>query len=362
MDLKLIDDHQGLIQFKEEWEDFSESHFPELFNSYIWNVNALQNFFTDSPFIIFLFYQSNRLVGILPFCLSRSTFVRMPVRKYDSFEQAIGLTSLMILGEHLEKCLTIFFDSMKRHLSPFHTLRLTLTAAQFERSGNYLKNLDNQGFKLFSGEKKVMCLEGKSKEDLLSQIFSKKRRHEFRRMRRRLQKQFPLKTEHTDAGLLSENLDTYWHRFIWVYKNSWKIKSYRSVSEKSEEYDFYHGLFRDYGQRKKLFFSSLLDDDRDIAVLWSIEHQGIIYPLQVTYNQNYHKYSPGTFLIQSHLITLIKNGFCRFNYMGPQKIKTYFGNTAKWYYDINILNKGIYSQFLRYLVPLSRKPLAPLKI
>ena len=362
MEVEIIDDYHSLIQFRKEWEDFSQSHFPELFNSFLWNVNSLQSFFKDSPFIVFLFYQSNKLVGILPLCLSRSTFVKMPVRKYDSFEQAIGLSSLMILDGHLEKCLNIFFDNIKRYLSRFDTLRLTLTAAQFDQLHNWLKNLHSRGFRLFSREKKVMGLEGKSKEDLLNQMFSKKRRHEFRRMQRRLREQFPLKIEHADASFLSENLDGYWQRFIKVYKNSWKIRSHRSVSEKPMEYNFYYSLFSEQGQQKKLFFSSLLDNDKDIAALWSIEHQGIIYPLQVTYNQNYHKYSPGTFLIQSHLFSLIKNGFYCFNFMGPQTIKAYFGNIVKCYYDINILNKNLYPKLLSHLAPFSHKRSIPLKL
>lgn len=360
MHLKTINNYQGLLEFQQEWEDFSQKHFPELFNSFIWNITAIQGFFQDSPFIVLAFYQSDKLVGILPLCLSHSTFVKMPVRKYDSFEQAIGLSSLMILDDYLEECLSIFWNNMKKYLSAFHTLRLTLTAVQFDRLGNGLKNLHSQGLTLFSSKKKVICLNGESREDLLKIIFSKKRRHEYRRMEKRMREKFPLQTVHSDNDYNSESLDGYWKRFITVYKNSWKIKSHRSISEMPAEHNFYYELFKSYGQHRRLFLSFLQDGERDIAALWSVEHCGIIYPLQVVYDRDYGLYSPGTYLIQAHLLRLIQHGFKRFNYMGPQTIKQYFGNSANLYYDINILNRDVYSRFLRYIARFSRKPLTPL--
>jgi len=360
LELKVLDTHQGLIDFQKEWEHFSQRHFPELFNSFIWNFAALRNFFPDSPFVVLAFYHSDELVGILPLCLSRSTFVKMPVRKYDSFEQAIGLTSVMVLNNYLEQCLSLFWDHADKYLSAFHTLRLTLTAAQFDQLNNWLKNLSSQGLTLFSSKKKVICLNGKSREDLLKIIFSKKRRHEYRRMEKRMREKFPMQTIHVDNSYNPASLDGYWKRFIDVYKKSWKIKSHRSISEIPAEHNFYYALFKGYGQQQRLFLSFMQDGERDIASLWSVEHYGKIYPLQITYNRDYGSYSPGTYLIQDHLLKLIKNGYHQFNYMGSQTIKQYFGNTVNLYYDINILNRDLYSQLLHHMARFSRKPLAPL--
>jgi hypothetical protein len=354
LEIKIIESLQELTGFEQSWETFARKNSPHLCNSYFWQLAALKNYFSDAPYKIILFYEGNALLGILPLCLTRSTFVKLPVRKYHFFEEGIGLTTLMFQSSDLRACFQQMWGNLTFFLAEFDVLKLTLTQNQKEILLPFFQKIREEGFIVLFAEKKALGLHSVSKEDYLGNVFNARQRREHRRMIRKMEQSNQIQIEEISEEDLLNKLDLYWHRLISIYEKSWKHVSQRSLSTRSAETGFFYSLFRRYAEQQEANLSFLSLDNKDVAAVWMIKHLETWYGLQTVYDETFKQYSPGIYLIQETVLSLIQKSPVIIDFMGIQNYKRKFSNLESTYYDFYILTNRLYGKMLNKLSARSK--------
>lgn len=346
MRLQVIETFSGLAKIENTWENFARENFPHLCSSFLWQASALKNYFPGSPFKAILFYEDDQLSGILPLCNSRSTFVKLPVRKYHFFEQGIGLSTALIPPSHLLECFRRLWQQLPRSLPNFHILKLTVSESQRDSLQSFFKEIKKDGYTPLFNTKSVLGLKINHGEDFWNTVLNPKGRREFKRIENRLKSQSGITVVQPEPGSLVSEFDLYWQRFSRLYRQSWKHQSRRSISTLSSENGFFHTLFKHYAQKGQLYISFLRFNDADIASNWWVNYQEVFYGLQTVFNDEYKQYAPGIYLIQKDLMRLIEKGNTRFDFMGCQSYKKKFSNLENTYYDVYILTNSLYGKLL----------------
>lgn len=349
MKLEVIETFSELTKIENTWKNFVREHFPHLCNGFFWQVNALKHYFPVSPFKAILFYEGGQLVGILPLCYSRSTFIKLPVRKYHFFEQGIGLSTTLVLPSRLLDCLGLLWRQLPQFFANFHILKLTVSGSQKDEFQSFLNEIKQDGYTPLSIPKKVLGLTVNAGEDFHSNILDPKGRREFKRVENRLKAQPDFSVAQPEMDDLSNDFDLYWQRFHNLYRQSWKHQSHRSLSARPSESGFFRTLFKHYAEMKQLHISFLRFDNTDIASNWWVKHQNVFYGLQTVFDGEYKQYAPGIYLIQKDLMALIEKGNTRFDFMGCQSYKKKFSNLENTFYDLYILTNSRYGKLLNRL-------------
>lgn len=346
MRLQVIDTFSELAKTENTWENFVRKNFPHLCNSFFWQVNALKYYFPDSRFKVILFYENKQLVGILPLCYSRSTFIKLPVRKYHFFEQGIGLSTALILPSYLLECFQLLWQQLPLSLANFHILKLTVS--EFQKIGLqlFLDEIKQIGFIPLFILKNVLGLTLNPGESFRNNVLNPKGRREFKRVENRLKDQLDFSLVQPDTNNLTNDFGLYWQRFSKLYQQSWKHQSHRSISAQTSESGFFRTLFKQYAEKGQLYISFLCSKDADIASNWWVNHQNVFYGLQTVFNDEYKQYAPGIYLIQKDLMALIEEGNTQFDFMGCQRYKKKFSNLENTYYDFYILTNSCYGKLL----------------
>lgn len=356
MRIEVIENREDLSKIGNLWTAFSQKHFHHLCNDYFWNVTALDNYFPGSAIKVFLFYDQEELIGILPLCLSKSTFTKLPVWKYHFFEQGIGLTTPLIKPSHLRECFETLRIKLAGYLPVFHVLKLTLNREQKEALSPFFKMANYHGFTVLFTTKTVLRLKIKSGLEFGEQVFTGHQHREFRRIEKRLRENFKLHNEQPEREKLITDFDRYWQRFILLYQKSWKHSSKRSLSNVASENIFFQTIFRGYAEREQLHVSFLQLDNSDVASDWRVLHRGVVYGLQIVFDENYRRYSPGRYLLYKDLFNLTEQGNFEFDYLGSQEFKKYVSNKSQSFHDVYILDNGVYGKILGHLAKFSGIP------
>lgn len=346
MRLQVVETFSELAEIENTWENFVQESFPHLCDSFIWQVNALQYYFPDSPFKVILFYEDKQLTGILPLSYNRSSFIKLPVRKYHFFEQGIGLSTALIQPSRLLECFRLLWQQLPRLLPSFHILKLTLSESQIVEMQPFLREIKQDGYTPLFINKSVLGLAINQGENFWDNVLNPKGRREFKRVENRLKIQLDFSIIQPEPGNIADNFDQYWQRFNKLYRQSWKQQSHRSISTRSSENGFFHTLFKQYAEKGQLHISFLCTHDTDIASNWWINHRKVFYGLQTVFNDAYKQYAPGIYLIQKDLMALMEKGNTQFDFMGCQSYKKKFSNAESTYYDLYILTNSLYGKLL----------------
>lgn len=300
------------------------------------------------------------MIGIIPFYSNRTTFIKIPIRKLGFFEPHVNLTSLTTLSQYSSQCLEKLLLNNSTTLPQFHILKFTIKETQIMELTRFLKIVQDRGFQVRFTEKKVLCLVTDSNEHYWKNVLSSHRRKDFRRIKKRLYKNYNVNIDSPNPNEINKNFYIYWNRFLKIYQNSWKASSHRSVSKITAQERFYRELFEKYDSHHQLYVSFLQLNNHDVASSWWVKYESVVYGIQTAFLYDFKKYSPGTFLIQSDIFKFIEYGENNFDFMGSQKYKEYFTNYQKTYYDIYIFNNTNYGRFLSRLTPFSSIDLKPL--
>lgn len=354
MRIEVIDNREKLSGIEDLWTSFTRENFPHLCNDYFWNRAALNSYFPRSPVKVFLFYDRKELVGILPLCLNKSTFAKLPVWKYHFFEQGIGLSTLLLQPSRLTEYFKILWADVAKYLPEFQVLKLTTSGKQKEELFPFFKMIQHNGYHVLFTNKKVLRLKIKSGKEFREHVFTGHHRREFRRIERRLRENFNCQIEQPKCDNLTGDFAVYWQRFIHLYQKSWKHSSARSLSNRASENTFFQTIFRHFAQIGRLYVSFLRLDGTDVASDWRVLHQGVVYGLQTVFDEKYRRYAPGLYLLQTGLLNLTKEGNLEFDYLGNQQFKKYISNTHHTYHDIYILTSSIYGRILKHFSTFSK--------
>lgn len=360
MELKIIETISGLTEIEPLWHRFTCEYFPHLCNSFHWQTAARESYFQNAFFKVILFREGGQLVGILPLCRSRSTFVKLPVRKYHFFEQGVGLSTLTILPGYLEACFRQLWNSFHLLLPGLQVLKISCSGDQKSRLQDFFRKQQDSSFSLLFLEKEALGLNLNGGEAFWENVLDAKQRREYRRLESRITADFESKLIQIDPPALPARFEFCWQCFLNIYRRSWKDQSHRSISALSSENNFFRTVFKHYAGQGQLSVSFLQLNGREVASNWWVNHLGMYYGLQTVFDMDYKPYSPGIYLIQKDLEKLIGEGHYHFDFMGAQPYKKKFSNTKTACFDLYILNGSLYGKLLRKLSGKARMNFQPL--
>jgi len=143
---------------------------------------------------------------------------------------------------------------------------------------------------------------------------SKKMRKNLRYLRGKLQKSGTLRYEiYRCAGDIQNGLDSY----LKIESRSWKPIAGIGVSSSATYQSFYEHLLNNYAATGQARVIILWLDETPIAGTISIQENGIYYSLQITHDDAYSRYSPGTVLESMELEALMnENEFVTYEFLG----------------------------------------------
>jgi CelD/BcsL family acetyltransferase involved in cellulose biosynthesis len=354
LEIKIIETLQELGEIEPLWKAFARENTPHLCNSYFWQIAALNNYFNDAPIKVFLFYEGNELTGVLPMCFNRSSFVKFPVKKYHFFEQGIGLTTLMFKSSCLLECFRRLWENLPVFLAEFDVLKLTLEQNHKEILLPFFRKIRQEGFTILFAEKQALALQSISQKNYFENIFNGRQRRDHKRLMKKMERDYQIQTERISREDLFNKFDLYWHRFLSLYQKSWKHDSQRSLSSLTAETGFFYSLFQHYAAQQLAYLSFLRLDNNDVAAVWIVQHLKTWYGLQTVYDATFKQYSPGIYLIQESIFSLIQNDSAKIDFMGSQRYKKKFSNLESTYYDFYILTNRLYGKVLKKLSAKSK--------
>ncbi|RMI15191.1 MAG: GNAT family N-acetyltransferase [Calditrichaeota bacterium] len=355
--IQIIRSREALRTFRGAWEAFAGKDFPELVNSFPWQWYALAGHHPHGDLHVVVFREEQRLRGILPLCRVRSTFSRMPVWKYCCPEPHIGQTTPLIPPEHILGCFQRWWERQEYFPTDFHLINFALSPDQCTALEPFWQHLEREGLAVRFIPKSIRFLEVSSREHFWNEVLNKHRRKEFRRIQKHLQSQFTVQVFSPEAHTLAADFQALWERFLRLYRRSWKHRSPRSLTRNPAEAKFFRSLIEDFAARRqtRAFFLTL--DEQDAAAVWWIVHRGAVYGLQTAYDARWQAYSPGLYLLQRSLLSLLEQGYQRINYMGAQPYKAWLSNREAPYLGGYIFNRGWYPQLLHRFSPWARRHL-----
>ncbi|MFZ0392113.1 MAG: GNAT family N-acetyltransferase [Calditrichia bacterium] len=359
-EMHIIRSQDELTGLAVDWDNLVKQYFPHLCNTFTWHHLALINYQPKSQLAVIAFTHGGKLVGIAPFCFSKTTFAKLPVQKYHFFEQFTALSTLTIHNDFLQPALEMMAHREANIFSAGHIVSFTADQSQWQALYPILKNLQSCGFQIYCRPRKILQLQANEAEQFQRQVLSKRTRKNYRKMERRLQQAFRTEVITPSPAELSDQFKNYWGLFLEIYENSWKENSHKAVSRIESHHEFYYSILEKFSKENHVRLALLTLDDKPAAAAWWIEYEGTCYGIQTAYSSGFSSYSPGSYLLHRHLKYLIDRGIHHFDFMGNHAYKKHFATHHRGYLDLYLFTKKAYGKMLSRLVPFSRISLQPL--
>jgi hypothetical protein len=162
-----------------------------------------------------------------------------------------------------------------------------------------IKNLVGQGklrAQYFDAHERAVLKPATNFDTWFTQNFSSKRRKEYRRLRKRLERQGVMKVHTWVDG---ESVQTWVEDFLSLEKAGWKGRRGTAIASTEEQARFFRAAMSGMAEAKKLMLWRISLDDKPIAMLFALGNvkDGQMSLGKMAYDEGFAQYSPGVMVI-----------------------------------------------------------------
>jgi hypothetical protein len=260
---------------------------------------ALESFGLRKSIVFLLFFmdkpKGSRLCGFIPIerkqCFHGLPFAALTLWRYPhSF-----LSTPLVRKGCTDEVLGAFFAWVKNQ----RRSSLILELSQISCTGELHESLERvlkQQHKIESVDthyERALFRPRKNAEIYLREALSKKRRKEFKRLERKLSGTGRLVFDRMGAG---ENAGPWIEEFLRLEAAGWKGRARSALAIQEENRRFFLKIAGEAALRGRLEMLALRLDDAAIAMKCNLLAKNGSFAFKITYDENFHRYSPGVLL------------------------------------------------------------------
>jgi CelD/BcsL family acetyltransferase involved in cellulose biosynthesis len=193
-----------------------------------------------------------------------------------------------------EALLALLTEAQQRFRVPSVLLRKVPLQGKF---AELLETMSSKGeirYSTFAAHERAALFCGQNYEEWLKSNFSKKRRHEFRRRRNRLEECGKVDVSLWQSG---EDLRPWIDQFVALEVSGWKGQRGTATGCNPAHVSFMHDALTALAARESLLFWRITLDDEPVAMLFAFGQQQSICLGKTAYREDLSHFSPGVMLM-----------------------------------------------------------------
>jgi CelD/BcsL family acetyltransferase involved in cellulose biosynthesis len=355
----LISSDEAILAIRDEWEALSEKvsvpHFFATFSfiSAAWKYYRREN---DQLFVLAM-RRGTTLVGIAPFRIEQIKIGNAPlIRKMQIriirfiAEWGCGDKPLIVTIEQPE----IIWERILQYLNKEYTRWDMLSLAEQPEKSPVLNQralgkirYSVREFQDYTSY--YVSIHGTWEEYLVSR--GKETRKKWNKTRKKLY-DLP-EGVYFDCIEDPASLPNALERYIRLEQSGWKKDLGFTIGGNDNNKGFYEELLKNLAYKKMAEIWFLLSGTTDIAAAILYKHKSTIYGAQITFNQRYAEYSPGTITSTEILKTLFSTNCLEFDFLGysgedKNNLKIKWSTGSRKTVTIQIYKKSLRVALLMY--------------
>jgi CelD/BcsL family acetyltransferase involved in cellulose biosynthesis len=348
--VQVIEDEQGFLALREQWQELLQrSHQNHFYLTHAYLSTWWKQFADAASLRIVVVAEDDRILAIAPLMRSRGRLAGLPVRRIESLGTGWGYGGI-IVSEKTEECLRQIFDRLLA-MGDWDLLYLPKTLGDASVASREIVVLDPQARVIHEVDPTrvpYISLET-SWDEYLSQRASKFRRNTRSRERKLQALGTPV---YRRIRCLSEAGASHAQVMSWlraIADRSWKAESGTAISSTPHVFDFYSELALGLDEEGQLDVCFLFVGDRPVAYTFGALYNHDYYEIDIAYDRELAKMSPGTLLRNRLLQELFDEGLNRFDFVMDYDYKKDLTTDSEEFCTHFVYRKRPYPLLLRYL-------------
>jgi CelD/BcsL family acetyltransferase involved in cellulose biosynthesis len=344
--VEVVRDEQKFLDLEQPWNQLVE-HCPNrhLFQRHEWIATWWRAFSAGKQLHILLVRRGSDLVGIAPFMISRSRFLKLwNVRSLEVIGNYEPSRDSLVIPQHTPEILDVIFRHL--HSDPHWEITVLHCRPAENPAAEMLPDLcRRRNFKMLPlgiNESPYLTLDKSWPEFVKS--FGTKFRSNLQNRERRLSELGEVRHEFYER---CDNLPELLERMFVVATKGWAHEENTGIGSTPELRAYYGSLAHLANQNGWLWFHMLSIAGKDVAFEYDLLFEGVVYNLKIGFDGELSKASPGKVLKRYVLQTAMERGATEYDMLGiSDSFKREWTRTARKRYKWFIFNRSPYAQML----------------
>lgn len=344
LELQCINNFREFSKIEKDWDDFFNNNFPHLYSKkYSWLAAWWQSYERNKDVYIYIIKNraTKKIIAALPLMIVKTNFGGFPVRKLGMIGQGIGNEDFPIIDRYND-CIDKIFSHLTRH-AKWHIAefsRVSTNAFSFFESINCFRKKNIKSAVAYS---KNYCIDLTLNYEIYLAGRPKKFRQNVRTANNRCKK------HGTVSYKVIDDMNKAFQVAQKIAGKSWQYKQGSShFSEIDSEKCFFENLLH-FSSMSTCYFAVVFLDRTPIAYLFGVKKKNIFYVVDVAFEEQYSRLSPGTLLYCWFIRQLMEQKeLAVFDFGGDGVYKKIYSNMTKDEYKIILYNSNLYGLAIHF--------------
>lgn len=357
---QVIDNEKAFSELEKEWDHLlSKSDQNHFYLTHEFMFTWWKHLSSKASLRIVLVRDNGELIAIAPFMLTRGGFLKFPARKIEFIGSGWGYGGIILhrkKRECIEKIFSTLEDIKNWDIALFSQMLNDPEISHDELPLAFPKGrCAHNSFQI-----RIPCIPLDSTwEEYLSE-----RGQSFRRNIKNKEKKLNQfgKAEFLRITNFNGSDVTFSKTMGWlktIADRSWKSKAGTAISSNKDVFGFYTELTEKMNEKGSMDLSVLFIDGKPIAYIYGALYDRVFYEIDIAYDEQYSKASPGVLLRNYILQELFKEDLKNFDFVAYYEYKNELTSHYTDHRMHFIYRKRPYPLFLRYLrtkvLPLAKR-------
>ncbi len=208
---------------------------------------------------------------------------------------------------HRSNSAQAFLNLMKNAAQKFTANAVIFNNAPGDGEMNkLLKKMENYGLQwhVLERRERAILFCDKNFDTWYTEALPKKKRKEYRRLRKRLGEQGKLLSE---SAMADESIEPWIEQFLQLEAAGWKGNRGTAIASTAANTAFFREVLPHLSQRGELVFWRLTLDGKPIAMLFALISNDRAWLVKIAYDEQYQRYSPGVLIVLDATQWLLKH-------------------------------------------------------
>jgi len=306
--IEIIENLQGLIGLRSEWNELASPTKVEPWQSFSWNESAAMAYSKNQLLRIITVRKGGKLTSIAPLVLKQSDQVLKPWQLHFIGGEELKEPNRLISAD--PNSLDFMMDVIaSERVYPIRLSRVTNERGTLKY---LLSKFKKKGWITSTMHMPYPYL------NLVGNPIKKSLKEDLRRARKKAKKYGEVRIK-VVSGIKEDKLLEHLERGFRIEASGWKGRNRTAILSNESRREFFeryaHSALREGALR--LFF--LLIDKEAVAVQYGIEAMNAFWLFNIGYDEKYRECSPGNLLLAESIKAASKNGLARYNLLGKDE-------------------------------------------
>ncbi|MBN1312158.1 MAG: GNAT family N-acetyltransferase [Anaerolineae bacterium] len=304
----IIEDLDGLRELGPEWNEIAPPKEVAPWQSFSWMEAAATAFTYNQSLHVITVRKNGRLVAVAPFVLKHFEQILNPVRL--GFLGAVELKEPNRFIARDPVSLELLLEAILSE--PMYPIRLARIPNDGENIRSIIAKFRKSGWIIPAVSRPYPYIEP------ISNPIKKSLREDLRRARRKAKEYGEVKAEMTSAAT-REELQEYIDVAFQIEGSGWKGESNTAILSIDARRQFFERYAFAAWKDDTLRLSFLTINGRRVAEQYAIESANSYWLLNIGYDEEYRRCSPGNLLLEESIKYAARKGLCRYNFLGKEE-------------------------------------------